>query len=230
MKLPAPIVDRVGKFYVVRDDKLAGGSKVRFLLPFLANRPEREIVYASPGQGYAQIALAHVCRMLGKRAVVFVGKRKVQHARTVAAKNAGATVLLVEHGRLNVLQARARQFAEERGAFLVPFGCDVPEAIEHFAAAARELPFIPMEVWACAGSGTLIRSLQTAWPAAAFNAVRVGAQPKVGGARLYTAPEKYEDPAELLPPYPSCDNYDAKVWRFASKHGGDGALIWNVGA
>lgn len=230
MNIPAPVVDRVGKFNVVRDDLLAGGSKVRFLLPFIATREEREIVYASPGQGYAQIALAHVCRTLNKRAIILVGKRKVPHPRTIAAKNAGATIVQVPHGRLSVLQARARQLCTDRGAYLVPFGCDIPEALEHFAATARQLPFVPMEVWACAGSGTLIRALQTAWPAASFNAVRVGAEPKVGGAKLYTAPEAYEDPAEDPPPYPSCDNYDAKVWRFAKKHGSDGALIWNVGA
>lgn len=228
--IPAPVIDRVGRFYVVRDDLLPGGSKVRYLLPFLSEQPEKEIVYASPAQGYAQIAIAQVCRQLGKRAIILVAKRKTPHARTVAARVAGATVVLVPNGRLNVLQARARQLAADRGAYLLPFGADVPAALEHFAAVAREINVTPSEVWACSGSGALIRGLQLAWPAASFNAVRVGAAPRVGNARLYVAPEEYEDPAEMPPPYPSCDNYDAKVWRFANKHGADGALIWNVGA
>jgi hypothetical protein len=227
---PPPVVDRVGRFYVVRDDMLAGGTKLRFLLPFLHGRNEGEIVYASPAQGYAQIALAHACKQLGKRAVIVVAKRKTQHPRTLAARAAGAIVILVDHGRLNVLQARARQICEDRGSYLLPFGADVPEAIDHLAASARSLNISPAEVWACSGSGVLIRGLQQAWPAASFNAVRVGAEPNIGRARLYVAPEKYEDPAEMPPPYPSCDNYDAKVWRFANKHGSDGALIWNVGA
>ncbi len=230
MVIPSPVVDRVGRFFVVRDDLLPGGSKVRYLLPYLATRAEREIVYASPAQGYAQIALAHVCKQLGKRAIVFVAKRKVLHPRTLAAHAAGATIVRVPNGRLNVLQARARQCTADRGAYLLPFGADVPEALEHFAAAARQISVTPSEVWACSGSGALIRGLQRAWPAASFNAVRVGAEPKVGSARLYSAPEAYEDPAQMPPPYPSCDNYDAKVWRFANKHGADGALIWNVGA
>jgi hypothetical protein len=69
-----------------------------------------------------------------------------------------------------------------------------------------------------------------AWPEAAFHAVRVGAPPNIGRARLWSAPEKYEEPAREPPPFPSCDNYDAKVWQFASRHASDGALIWNVGA
>jgi threonine dehydratase len=230
IELPTPVIEKVGRFYVVRDDLLPGGTKMRYMLPFLAARPERDIVYASPAQGYAQIALAHVCRMLGKRAVIFVAKRAVPHPRTIRAKEAGAMVYQVAHGRLNVVQHRARMFAQDHGAMLVPFGVNVPEALHHFAAAARSIDIKPREVWACAGSGSLIRGLQEAWPAASFNAVRVGIKPDAGSAKVYVAPEKYEQAARNPPPFPSCDNYDAKVWQFATRFASDGALIWNVGA
>ena len=46
--------------------------------------------------------------------------------------------------------------------------------------------------------------------------------------KLYRAPEKPEEPAEILPPFPSALYYDAKVWRFAEQHGSKDALIWNV--
>ena len=228
--LPLPVVRDHGRFRVVRDDMLPGGSKMRYMLPLIEKIAAHEIVYASPAVGYAQIALAHVCAMLGKRAVVFVAKRKTPHPRTLAAKAAGALVYQVPCGYMTVVASRARLFCAERGAHLVPFGVDVPEALEHFAAAARATGEKPSEVWACSGSGALIRGLQIAWPDAKFNAVRVGAAPKVGGARVWVAPEKYEQTARQPPPFPSCDNYDAKVWQFAKKHAADGALIWNVGA
>jgi hypothetical protein len=228
--LPAPVVERVGRLLVVRDDLLPGGSKMRYMLPLLQGVAAAEIVYATPAVGYAQLALAHVCRMLGKRAVVFVAQRARPHPRTLAAKAAGATVYQVPHGYLTVVSARARLYAQDKGAHLVPWGVDVPEALAHFAAAARLIDVAPAEVWACSGSGALIRGLQLAWPGAAFHAVQVGAAPKVGAARLHKAPERYEQPARHPPPFPSCDNYDAKVWQFASKHAADGALLWNVGA
>lgn len=211
------------------DELLAGGSKMRYMLPLIAAMPAQVIVYASPAVGYAQIALAHVCAILRKKAVIFVAKRKTPHHRTIAAKAAGADVYQVPHGYLSHVQAKARRFADDTGAQVVPWGVDTPAALEHFAAAARGIE-APAEVWACAGSGALIRGLQLAWPGAAFNAVQVGATPNVGRARLYRAPEKYEAPARIPPPWPSCDNYDAKVWRFAREHAADGALIWNVGA
>lgn len=227
--LPAPVVETIGRFQVVRDDYLPGGSKMRYMLPLIAGIDAAEIVYASPAVGYAQIALAHTCRILGKRAVVFVAKRARPHARTLAAKAAGAAVYQVPCGYLTVVQARARRYAADTGAHLIPWGVDVPAALEHFAAAARTIP-APREVWACAGSGALIRGLQRAWPDAAFHAVRVGAAPDAGAARVHTAPERYEQTARLPPPWPACDNYDAKVWRFAKDGARDGALIWNVGA
>lgn len=229
IQLPPPVVEPVGAFRVVRDDRLPGGSKMRYLLPVLEALPHHEVVYASPAVGYAQIALAHCCAALGKQAVVFVAQSRQMHPRTRSAELAGARIVSVPYGRLNVVQARARAYAHEYGAYLVPWGVDMPEAIEHFAAAARSIE-TPAEVWACAGSGTLIRGLQRAWPTASFHAVQVGATPEVGSAKLYQAPERYEDRAEAPPPYPSCSNYDAKVWRFVLRHAAPGALIWNVAA
>lgn len=229
-ELPAPRVELHNGFRVVRDDDLPGGSKLRVLLPLLAALPEQEIVYGSPASGYAQIAVAEACAMLGKQAVIFVARSKLEHPRTTAARAAGARVVSVPFGRLAVVQSRARGYAKVRRAHLVPWGVDVPEALELFAAAARRIDPAPAEVWACAGSGTLIRGLQLAWPSASFHAVRVGAMPDVGAAKLYAAPERYEQPARYPPPYPSCDNYDAKIWRFALESAQPGALIWNVGA
>jgi hypothetical protein len=36
--------------------------------------------------------------------------------------------------------------------------------------------------------------------------------------------------ARLSPPFPSCDNYDAKAWRFIRAQASPGALFWNVAA
>lgn len=225
-----PVIETIDGFRVVRDDYLPGGSKMRYMLPLIAASNEHNIIYSSPAYGYAQIALAHVCKMLGKQAVVFVAKRKVPHPRTLAAKAAGALVYQVPHGYLSVVQAKAKAYQADHGGYIVPFGVNVPMAVNEFAKVARATGEMPTEVWSCAGSGTLTRGLQLAWPDAKFYAVRVGAVPDVGVATLFTAPEKYEQDAKNPPPFPSCSNYDAKVWQFLKEHATPGALFWNVGA
>jgi threonine dehydratase len=202
----------------------------------------REVVYASPVYGGAQIAIAHAARALGIRATIFAAERRVIHGRTAEALLAGARLVQVPHGYLTNVQAQARRYAELRGARLLPFGLDTPEALEAIAARARaaQAQTGPLaEVWCAGGSGVLCRGLQLGLAAAgpggsrpAFHVVQVGARlgpAQAGCARVHVAPERFEDDARRPPPFPSCSNYDAKVWAEMGRSRGDGPILfWNV--
>jgi len=223
-----PVLEKFGSLVVVRDDLLPGGTKSRVLPQLLTGASE--FVYASPAYGYAQVALAHACRLAGYTATIFTAKRNELHPRTKEAKDAGAKIVMVPHGYLSNVQAKAKAYAEAISAKLLPFGLDVPEMAEGLRAVASTVEYEPSEVWTVAGSGTLSRALQQAWPKAQFFAVMVGAQPQVGRASLLIAPEKFEQDARVKPPFPSCSNYDAKAWRFIQAKASPGALFWNVAA
>ena len=229
MNHPPAVIEELNGFLIVRDDLVPGGTKAR-ILPSLLQGPASEYVYASPAYGYAQVALAHATAAIGKRGTVFTAKRSEPHARTWEAKKAGAKIVMVPNGYLSNVTAKARAYCNLTGAVLLPFGLDMPEFLEGFAAFARSLPITPSEVWCVAGSGVLCRSLQLAWPHAKVNAVQVGTKPSIGRATLYVAPEKFEQDGKEPPPFPSCSNYDAKVWRFMRLHASPGALFWNVAA
>lgn len=226
--MPFVITEHEG-IMVVRDDLIQGGTKVR-ALPVLFNGSE-EYVYASPVFGYAQIALAHAAAAHGKRATVFCARRKEKHPRTKQAEDAGAKIVEVACGYMSVVRARAVVYCGQTGVKLLPFGLDDATFIAALAdLAAGAVQETPKEVWCVAGSGVLCRALQQAWPAADVNAVRVGVAPDCGNARMWTAPEKFEQDAKLNPPFPSCSNYDAKAWQFIRLHASPGALFWNVAA
>jgi hypothetical protein len=226
--LPPPVVEEIDGILVVRDDRVPGGTKRRVLAPLL--HAGEEYVYASPAQGYAQVALAYAAQAAGARATIFVAKRATPHKRTAEAHALGAKVMQVPHGYMSVVRTRARGYCEATGADLLPFGLDTPAVSEALADIARGLNLSPREVWTVAGSGALSRALQRAWPEAVFHAVRIGAAPQAGRARLYQAPEAFEQDARQPPPFPSCSNYDAKAWRFIRTHAQPGALFWNVAA
>lgn len=219
-------------FTIVRDDETPGGTKMR-ALPQLLETAAAEVIYASPAYGYAQIALAHAAATTGRRATVFVAQRRTRHPRTAEAHAAGAHIIEVPHGYLTNVQAKARQYANDTGATLLPFGFDDPTFATILADAIRTanpLHDEPAEVWSVAGSGTLQRALQAVWPDATFHAVAVGRTPDAGRATIHTAPEKFERDAKHPPPFPSCSNYDAKAWQFMLRHAQPGALFWNVAA
>jgi hypothetical protein len=215
---------------VVRDDLLTGGTKEAALLSFIETMPERELVYAGPRQGYAQIALAAACKAIGKKATLFIAQSKIKHPRSIKAAELGAGLHEVPCGYLTVVQARAREYCQQTGARMLPFGLACEEMEKAIESRARALNISPSEVWSVAGSGTLQRGLQRAWPSAQFFAVQVGKPPDAGKAEVIIAAEKYEQDAAEPPPFPSCSNYDAKAWRHIVAKASNGALFWNVAA
>lgn len=227
-RYPDPVIEDVGGVLVVRDDLIAGGTKVRALSQFMNYADE--FVYASPAYGYAQMALAYACRDAGRQATIFVAKRNELHPRTLQARQAGAKIVQIPYGYMNNVKSKAKDYASAAGAMLLPFGLDFPEFISALASIARELPITPREVWCVAGSGVMARALQAAYAEADVHAVRIGAEPNIGKAQLLSAPEKYEQDAKSPPPFPSCSNYDAKAWQFIERYASPGALFWNVAA
>lgn len=226
-----------GALRVVRHDKVEGGTK-RLALERLL-KPGREYVYASPTWGYAQAAIAAACRSVGAQARIFVPERKERSVPTLIALRHGASVNTVCPGYMSVLQARAREHCErnlfsEHERVLLPFGLDWPafnDELLRVALDVREVVGAVPEVWCVAGSGTLTRTLQRAWPQARHYAVQVGHKltpHEAGAAKVLYAPERFEQRAKEPPPFPSAPNYDAKAWRFVHDRAQEGALFWNV--
>jgi hypothetical protein len=229
---PEIVLQRVGTLQVVRDDLMPGGTKAR-AISVLFDMEHREYVYASPVQGYAQVALAHAAKAAGCSAHIFCAARRTWHARTKEAAALGASIDELRPGYLSQVQAQAKAYvAAFPDAKLLPFGLDDEAFIEALAdvgrSVARRLQAPPPQVWTVAGSGVLSRALQRVWPEADFHAVQIGHGPNVGRATLHRAPERFEDDAKLPPPFPSCSNYDAKAWRFIIEQAKPDALFWNV--
>lgn len=230
MILPPPTVIEHDGIHVVRDDLIGGGTKARYILRLFDDADE--VVYATPAEGGAQTALAWAARELGKKATLFVAKRKQPHPRALMAKALGATVWQVSPGYLTVVQARARAYCEATGASLAPFGVDMPEAIEAIADAARATGMQPDEVWCASGSGVLARGLASAWPAARRHVVQVGRElspADVAGATIHVSSYEFGQACRARPPFPSDPHYDAKAWEIAKARRGAGlVLMWNV--
>jgi len=225
-----PIISYHQGIAVVRDDLFRGGTKARFLYHLYSDADE--VVYATPAEGGAQTALAHTAAVLGKKATIFVAKRKQPHNRALEAKRLGAKVMQVPNGYLCVVQARAREYCKRTGAKLAPFGVDLPEAIEAISNAAKSTGIEPDEVWCASGSGVLARALALAWPDSKRHVVQVGRKltpAEVSGAKIHESGLPFSKAIKKKPPFPSCPHYDAKAWDICSrKHGNGLVLFWNV--
>lgn len=223
---PDPIVQQHGHITVVREDLLAGGTKTRYLIQLFEQHDE--VVYATPAYGGAQVALAYCAQLSGKRATLFVAKRAQPHGRTLMAARYGAKVYQVPNGYLNVVQARAKRYCADTGAYYLTFGADMPEAIAAIAQAAATIRGDYDQVWCAAGSGTLIRGLQGGIQASSFHAVQVGRDPHVGNAAIHKHRLAFEQESRALCPFPSCPNYDRKAWELCAAQSEGRVLFWNA--
>ncbi|PKR55462.1 pyridoxal-phosphate dependent enzyme [Thalassospira marina] len=223
-----PVLEHHEGVAVIRDDLIPGGTKSRFLLPYLKTLDANEVVYAGPAQGGAQVALAITAYQAGKQATLFVPARKERTAYTNQAESYGARIIEVRPGYLSVVKARARQYCAESGAYLLPFGLDMPEAINEIAGVAKAINYKPNEVWCAAGSGVLAKALAKAWPEARICAVAVG---KKATNAIFSASIPFSTKCRKTPPFPSNPYYDAKAWEECRHYrSSDRVLFWNVSA
>lgn len=236
--LASPIIERHGPALVVRDDLLAGGSKIRFLPHIVSDA--REIVFGGPFCGGAPYALAVYGARMNTKITLFYAKRKDLHWRQRVAFNLGANLYQVPAGRMTVVQKRARDYAAAHGALFLPLGFDIKHATEPFEAVmrgVRETVGHMDEVWCATGSGMLARCLGRAFPDAKVKGVVVGlrsrnqAQNFPPNVDLIECPYDFAEPCASAAPFDSCANYDAKAWEqmvARSRAPSGKVLFWNV--
>lgn len=210
----APILSKVGHITVVRDDLFPGGTKSRYISVVFDFNPT--VVYASPCEGGAQVALAYRARESHERHVIIVcAKRAKRHTRTREAEALGAEIIEIDTmAMLSVVQARAKEIALQRRAYLAPFGLHIPQALPAIRDAALATKLDPEEVWCASGSGTLACGLAEAWPRADHHVVQVGHKLQwyeVAGAKIHVYPRPYSA-AVINHDFPSDPHYEAKAW------------------
>jgi hypothetical protein len=235
-------IDDQTKINVFQDGVLTGGTKQRALIPLLQSLMPRynEFVYAGHIIGYAYTAIAYGCWLLGAKSTSFVqGTTKTTSYQR--AIHYGGEVRKYNQSLEYVRNIAETYTAGKPNAYIFPLGFSFPAYEEMLSNALRiSLPprIEPQRLWVIAGSGTLLQVFGKLWPNTELLAVLVGKNiwedqfdPQIWKRiTIYKAPQRYGARTELLPPYASVSNYDAKIWQFVLKHGQDGDYIWNVAA
>lgn len=205
--------------HIQRDDLIAGGTKRRALDLLIPNMVATDIAYAGTIFGHGALALALACEAAGKQAHLYLSCNDLSHPMIARIRQTNAVIERCEPLPVEQL------FDAAKGDYVFPLGFDTPDFHAAMVSALQNIDLPPhSEIWCCAVSGTMAKSLRAAFPDTPLRIVAV-AKSAEGGFR---APEKYHQSAQMPPPYPSCPYTDAKVWRFAAEHGTQDSLIWNI--
>jgi hypothetical protein len=226
-------------FSALRDDLIDGGTKVRFLSYVMGDADH--IVYGSPFAGGAPVAMSVIGRETGKRITIFYAHRNDLHPRMQRVQNNGAHLQLVPHGYMNVVQKRARDYAQQTGALFLPLGFDTQSAVAPLQAMLETLNKQigqPDEIWCAAGSGMLAKNLAVAFPNSQIKAVAVGLQSRWSkqtmppNCQILEQPLLFAKPLKVSAPFPICLHYESKAFAMMQKaiqaQPQRSRLFWNV--
>lgn len=237
--------------YVVRDDLLPGGTKQRAAGPYIEGLIQEgysHFVYASPFSGFAQVALASICNMLGQRCTIVCEKDQRYedrrfHPFSLKAREFGARIILVDS--LQEAESVSLQLQDEK-TVKIPLGFDCEEFRSHLALvfldALKEIKRVCGNIqtlWMPVGSGTLVRTLLTVLPdtiqikcvnvrVLSSEDARLQKLISHPSVEFFEAPVPFRVEAEDLPSIPSNLFYDAKLWSFIKEYGHHGDVWWNV--
>lgn len=225
------MIERHGRFNVVREDLVPGGTKQIVLREYLPELKNRHFVYAASTYGKGGAAVAYACAELGFEATLFMAPGNTPVKWVEEVEKLGIKIHWTRLQQIADIDDIARGFAFENEAAHLPLGFMDKRFTELMAQYASGLPFQPNEIWCPVVSGTMASALEIAFPDAAIKGVSVVKHPGYQGrGELLYAEEKFVRNAASPPPYPSWTYSDAKVWRLAQKFGKDDAVIWNSNA
>lgn len=223
---------------VWRDDLLDGGTKSRFIKPYIERRLENydEFIYCSPRVGYGQLALSIVCNQLKCKSTIFVPKGNTTPI-TQKCIDLGSKIVQVPMGYLSNLHYKSKKYNEENhNTHLLPFGFDCDEIIEDGVEVLKSLNNWKDydEVWSVISSGVLSRILQGVFLKSKIIGIRIGhntTEEERGRAELKLSPYKFEKPCKKteIPPFPSNLHYDSKGWKPFIEQSKSNSLYWNCG-
>ena len=229
---PPPIVKEHEGIRVVRDDLIIG-TKTR-AGDLLAHKiKDDNLVYCQPRVGLAGVSLCNVAKHHQKNVILFMPSSKQISLHQACCIEQGAKVYFRRIAAMPNLNLYAKKWAIENNAYFIPLGLKhefATAGIIHAASTIQE----PDEVYVATSTGVLARALQIAWPNAKFHSIAVARNMKageLGRAEVISEalPFARSEKPENLPPFPTVNSYDGKVWKFIPKNSGKNILMWNVG-
>jgi hypothetical protein len=221
-----PVIEVHEGRIVVREDLIEVGSKARMGEALVKSIKSDTIVYVQPRFGFAGISLTKLCKLYGKKLVLFMPSSKEVSEHQAYCIEKGCEYHFHRIAAMPNLNIIAKKWALENDAYFIPLGLKHELVTASIIKVASKI-IEPPAFWTAFSTGVLNRALQIAWPNAEANGVAVSRnvqEGERGRANIISHYRDFSQDSLIKPPFPSASNYDAKVWEYTKP----GDLFWNV--
>lgn len=239
--LPLPMVTEHEGIKVVRDD-IINGSKCRFADLLVQSIKEDTLVYVQPRVGLAGVSILNIAKRYNKKVVLFMpSSKEISHHQAVCIER-GAIPKFRRIAAMPNLNKIAKEWAEKNGAKFIPLGLKHELVVACASRVAMNISAhyggAPDVCFVATSTGVLVRGLQIGWENTKFYAVTVARNMKegeLGRAEPIIEPLEFaqSEKKNNLPPFPTVNTYDAKVWKYALEFKKANphlnVWMWNVG-
>ncbi len=228
-------IERYKNLHILRDDKLIGGTKSRFIRELLDDN-KKGYIYCSLGYGAFQIALSEICKELKKECHIFSPDKKIKDINSKKVELNLGIVHYIPYGYMSVLNKRAKDFNDYNNQEyqILTFGADSEVAVDRISETMEkitaELGFEPSQIYCSVGSGTLLRGILKGTKKSKIKGIIVGKDYDIKHDRveLYKYPKGFKYESKLEIPFESNKNYDRKALEIALEENIDNSFFWNV--
>ncbi len=238
--LPLPMVTEHEGIKVVRDD-IINGSKCRFADLLVQSIKEDTLVYVQPRVGLAGVSILNIAKRYNKKVVLFMpSSKEISHHQAVCIER-GAIPKFRRIAAMPNLNKIAKEWADKNGAKFIPLGLKHELVVACASRVAMNISDhygVPDVCFVATSTGVLVRGLQIGWENTKFYAVTVARNMKegeLGRAEPIIEPLEFAQSEKKvnLPPFPTVNTYDAKVWKYALEFKKANphlnVWMWNVG-
>lgn len=242
---PNFIIQRYENIDIIRDDLLESGSKQRAVISIIRKLSDKynEFVVPTSEYGIGGLTLAYACKLFQKVAHIFVTDSSKMYPEIKAKIEKYGGIIHTGFRSMKEIYSNIESFKEGKNIYEFQLGFEgelFAKTLEKKLKFALGTTFVYQwitrydEVWIVGGTGSMSKILFNIFANSKIFVVQVGKEivDTIKDPRYkiikYNKPFSYR--SEVVPPFNSIPNYDAKAWEMLikSNRANKNILFWNV--
>lgn len=223
---------------VIRDDNVIGGTMTRGLAKILGLYNYDVYYYTGLCDSPIIVGLSYLIKLLQKKLKIYVNNNSKLNFINEALSFGHTEIIFRDFSIIELEQYAINEclYMKKRGEhnMFLPFSLNIENASTYLADQLHNT-YVDVKniknIWLTSEISLLVDAFKISLPNTKIRFVKCydidDDTIKDKRCKIYTPKESFNELANMLPPYPSLDKYDAKIWQFIISNAKNGDYVLN---